>query len=586
MALAVQAVLTQAGYRIPEDLFLTGFDDYHAQTLSTVKQSPFLQMRSAVELLLDRVRNGAPPRTVTIPAVPVVRSSCGCLPEARFDRYRREHQADTAYADRLDRLQKAFVASVRSPGSRTFVLELDTVLGDPAVGEPEDFWRSLEQSMRNRCLGTLAAEGRRDEAEHLLALGRFLAEERNLGLKSESLHVVSRQAFQLRETAEALGNSRTIQETFDLVARELPPLGVRACWLSLLDDASLQSSTLRLAFDEGGRVDLPADGVRFPSRQLIPGGCRSIGTGHWLLFAEVLQAKDEVFGVLVLSVTLQGASLCEALRSHISVAIQGAKLWEDRDRNERRIIENEKMSALGALVAGVAHEINTPLGNGIMAASDLRDRVADLIRRSQEDRLSREGFAKALADLEEESRLIESNLARAGDLVSSFKQVAVDQTYEESRWFSLADYLRYIVLSHKSKLKPGNHRCQWDCPPEIALFGPPGTLAQVVSNLIENAVSHGFEGRQGGTIRITCFQEEGRVHITVADDGVGIPPSQTGRIFEPFYTTKRGRGGTGLGLAIVHNLVRKVWNGTLECSSVVGQGTEFRLTLPVPDPLR
>jgi PAS domain S-box-containing protein len=249
------------------------------------------------------------------------------------------------------------------------------------------------------------------------------------------------------------------------------------------------------------------------------------------------------------------------------------------------LVRAEKMAALGNLVAGVAHELNTPLGNGVMAVSAMRDatrhfrlRMADGVRKAD-----LQGLVDNLA---QGFDIGERNLRRASDLVHSFKQVAVDQTSSQRRRFELAEVVHGIVVSLRPSLAHTPWRIEVAVPAEgLALDSYPGPLGQVIANLLQNAVLHGFDGRAHGTVRITGERaSDGHIVLQVADDGNGIADTLVDRVFEPFMTTRRGRGGSGLGLHISDNLVTSVLGGTLAVRSVQGAGATFELRLPAQAP--
>lgn len=247
---------------------------------------------------------------------------------------------------------------------------------------------------------------------------------------------------------------------------------------------------------------------------------------------------------------------------------------------QTELARTETLAALGNLVGGVAHELNTPIGNAVMAASTLNDEVADFARMLGEGvRRSRvEAFA---ARVEQGTTIALRNLQRASELISSFKQVAVDQTSMQRRDFDLGELVDEILLTLQPMLRRTPFKVEIDIPRDITLDSYPGSLGQILTNLIGNAIMHGLEGRDSGTVRISaCALEGARIELEVADDGAGIAPELFDRIFEPFVTSKAGKGGTGLGLHIVWNAVTAVLGGTISVDSKPGQGTRFRIVLP------
>jgi signal transduction histidine kinase len=253
-------------------------------------------------------------------------------------------------------------------------------------------------------------------------------------------------------------------------------------------------------------------------------------------------------------------------------------------QTQTELVRAEKMAALGGLVAGVAHELNTPLGNGLMAVTALGDEVRKF-RQSMQDGLRRTALEALLSSVEQATDISTRNLYRAAELVSNFKQVAVDQTSAQRRRFALAEVVAEIVSSLRPSFARTPYKVVVEIPPGLWMDSYPGALGQVVTNLVNNAVLHGFEGRNQGTVRITGeARDEDWLLLRVADDGRGIPADLLDRIFDPFVTTKMGRGGTGLGLHISYNAVVSLLGGSISVRSAEGEGTDFELLLPSSAP--
>jgi signal transduction histidine kinase len=241
------------------------------------------------------------------------------------------------------------------------------------------------------------------------------------------------------------------------------------------------------------------------------------------------------------------------------------------------------MAALGALVAGVAHEINTPLGIGVTAASHLETESKRVRALVADGGLKRSDLEAYLDTAGSSSELILRNLKRADHLVKSFKQVAVDQSSEQRRVIELAEYLDEILTSLHPRLKRTKHEVVVDCDPTIRVNTFPGALYQVVVNLVINSLMHGFEEIAAGRVDLAVRCVDGQVEIDYRDNGRGMPETVRARIFEPFFTTKRGQGGSGLGMHIVYNLVTQMLGGTVACDSAPGQGVRFLVKFPQGD---
>lgn len=257
---------------------------------------------------------------------------------------------------------------------------------------------------------------------------------------------------------------------------------------------------------------------------------------------------------------------------------------------QQQLIEAAKMAELGNLVAGVAHEINTPIGIGVTAASRLDTLTRELTDLYGSNKMKRTDLEKYLKSATQGSDLILKNLSRAAELVQSFKQVAVDQAGDQQRTFVLKDYLHDILTSLRPELKRTKYQVTIVCTQDITLHSYPGVFSQVVTNLVMNSLIHGFREKPEGQMTITASLESteevmGKVstwlHLNYSDDGRGIPAEVLPRIFDPFFTTNRQGGGSGLGLHIVYNLVTHKLGGIIHCDSVVGEGTTFRMKIPV-----
>jgi signal transduction histidine kinase len=232
------------------------------------------------------------------------------------------------------------------------------------------------------------------------------------------------------------------------------------------------------------------------------------------------------------------------------------------------------------MVAGVSHELNTPIGNALMASTTVHSHLETLLGRFSSGALKRSEFEALLRSAEEANRLSTASIARAAELVASFKQVAVDRVSERRREFALAELVEDTLATLRPGLKARPWRLSSEVPAGLVLDSYPGPLGQVLTNLVQNAVVHAFDDRDRGEVRVTAREEGGWIELVVSDDGVGMPPATLAHIFEPFFTTRLGRGGSGLGLAICHRLATRVLGGELTAASRPGEGSEFRLRLP------
>lgn len=266
----------------------------------------------------------------------------------------------------------------------------------------------------------------------------------------------------------------------------------------------------------------------------------------------------------------------------LSALAQGyATQYRELQMAQTVIVENEKLASLGRLVAGIAHEINTPLGIGITAVSAILDQEAKLTERISGGAIKRSEITRSLEDIHRLGEAAQRTLDHAADLVRSFKQVAADQTSELCRTFDLCEELRHIANSLQASAHKAGVSLRLMEGDAIEMHSYPGAITQVTTNLVLNALLHAFEGRTECEVVIEYGPGiTGEVEIAVSDNGNGIAPEQLERIFEPFYTTKRGNGGTGLGLSIVHNIARATLGGSINVHSSPGNGTRFSLLIP------
>lgn len=272
-------------------------------------------------------------------------------------------------------------------------------------------------------------------------------------------------------------------------------------------------------------------------------------------------------------------------RELISARKAAEKALQTLQNAQESLVQAEKMASLGQLVAGVAHEINTPIGITLTAASLLAERARDIRAALTGDGIRKSQLMSFIEQADETTTLMMSNIHRASDLIQSFKQVAVDQTSGERRHVMMRTYLLEVLRSFGPLLKKGAHTVTLTCSATLDANSYPGALTQILTNLIMNSLTHAFEPGQPGHITLSAHrQPQGMIELVFEDNGCGISPQDIGRIFDPFFTTRRGAGGSGLGLHIVYNTVTGILKGTIHVQSSVGEGTRFTLSFPAETP--
>jgi len=318
---------------------------------------------------------------------------------------------------------------------------------------------------------------------------------------------------------------------------------------------------------------------------------------------------DQPYGVIIVQsydpaiiYTQADLDLLAFMASHVAVAI--ARMQADRairkakDHLEKQnaaleeamgalqeaqseLVRQEKLASLGRLVAGVAHEINTPLGICVTATSHLVQELKLTREELAAGEMTEETLAQFFDIIDQSLRIMTTNTQRAAALVRSFKQVAVDQSSDDIRSFNLKTYLNEVLLSLQPKLKGRPVKVEVSCPPELMLESFPGAVSQIVTNMVMNSLVHGYEHEQPGKITIAARQDGASVVFDYGDDGAGMDKATLGQLFDPFFTTKRGQGGSGLGAHILFNLVTGPLGGTVKVESKPGEGLQYHLRFPM-----
>ncbi|MFB9240618.1 two-component regulator propeller domain-containing protein [Massilia antarctica] len=274
--------------------------------------------------------------------------------------------------------------------------------------------------------------------------------------------------------------------------------------------------------------------------------------------------------------------MLRTLASYVGVAFDNADAYRQLQDAQTQLVSQEKLAALGSLVAGVAHELNTPIGNSLLMASTLQEKTSEIAQKFDGATIRRSELKVFIDASQEASELIMRSLFNAADLLNSFKQVAVDQASAQRRRFHLEQATHEIIATMMNQVRKAGHTLELEMEADIEMDSYPGPFGQVMINLINNAMLHAFEGRSGGAMTVTAMRQgTERVLLTFHDDGVGIPAEHQARIFDPFFTTKMGQGGSGLGLNITYNIVTSLLEGSIKVESSAERGTTFFIDLPL-----
>lgn len=542
----------------------------------------------------------------------------------------REFQAMVESAnDAMLLMEGERVVECNSAAQRLFGLQRDALLGaHPADLSPEwqpDGQSSMASAKRN-IAQAMAGEAQRILWQHQRGDGsRFMAEVALSPALGSAANTTPRFVAVLRDVTESqrardamqaseqrfrqlfemapipmvltsaegklLDTNRQWTQVLGYGPKEVPDMD--AWWRLAYPDAAYRATVKSMwekAIDrvihEGGEL-MPAvfrvqckDGR---SRDLRVGGAR-IGDNVLTSFYDVTEQRAAQAALQALNVNL------EARVAERTAELQSA--IEDLKRAQEELVRSEKLAGLGALVAGVAHELNTPIGNAVIVASTLADQHKRFTTEAAEG-LRKSSLTRFMGELQEGVEVMERNLRRAAELISGFKQVAVDQSSHQRRAFDLAELVHEMQLTLSPTLKRSGVKLSTEVPPGLPFDSHPGPLTQVLMNVINNAVVHGFGSapdRPDGAASPTVWLQakalsKEHVQITLRDNGQGIAPEHLPRVFDPFFTTRLGKGGSGLGLHIVYSLVTELLGGTVHIDSAPGEGTTVTLTLPQHAPL-
>lgn len=303
---------------------------------------------------------------------------------------------------------------------------------------------------------------------------------------------------------------------------------------------------------------------------------------------------DRVFGTICVLDRKENAydstqrQLLEQFRGLVERDLR--QVFERRQRELRdaamleQIIAGEKLATIGRLVSGIAHELNTPLGNIVLGSSSLSARLDDIARQADERSLSQSGLRRLLDEGRQACATIERNSTRAGQLLASVKQIAVDQDGQQRRRFTLDETVAHVASATGPLLRRAAIALTIDIPPGLAMDSYPGHIEQILVSLLDNSARHGFAGRQGCQVHIAAALRGEEVELVYTDNGCGIAGDALPRVFDPFYTTRVGEGSRGLGLAMVLNAVQAILKGSVHLDSAPGAGVRFTFRLPLNPP--
>lgn len=377
-----------------------------------------------------------------------------------------------------------------------------------------------------------------------------------IGKSPAMFHRDSEVKMRARELSKQLGRPIAGFETFVALARE--------------GGSDTRNWTYVRQDGVGVRVSLTINAIRTGDDELI---------GYVGIARDLTQQLEAEAQLLKLTLNLENRvrERTEELQTSTNLL---QKTLDDLHKTQGQLVQSEKLASLGSLVAAVAHELNTPIGNCLTAASAIHDKTVDFERDIAAGSLRKSQLDSYLAASRNASDLLTRGLERCAALVSNFKQVAANAQGMASRQFYLAPMLEAQCGVLRSALCDRKFVIELDCAQDLQLTSYPEAIEQIIAHVVSNAIIHGFAGRNAGTVRIAVVDDGESLRLTIADDGRGMSDDDRRHAFDPFFTTQLGKGGSGLGLYICYNLATGPLGGTLSAVSAPGQGSTFTLTLP------
>lgn len=388
-----------------------------------------------------------------------------------------------------------------------------------------------------------------------------------------------------------ISQTKSTKEMLSVIEGALKEIDVKTCFISYYNQEDTfstslpQKATLKLGYIDDQVFDITDN--YYDTADVLPSDI-SLRDGASTYVIAPLFYNDASYGYMFYEIGIRFGSLYESIRRHISSAIQMTRILRERNnalvelnQTQEQLIFAEKMASLGSLVAGVAHEVNTPIGVSVSAASVLKCKSEELKAAYTNGKIRKDDFEKYIDINTETTNIILLNLESTADLINSFKNISADQVSGDLRTINVSEYIAQLLHSLKPELTKRPIEVKLMCDESITLNTYPGGLSQVLTNLILNSLIHGFESRNEGNITILVTESsDNQLSIIYTDDGKGIEAGYVDRVFEPFYTTKRGLGGSGLGLHIVYNIVRQNLKGRITCSSEIDSGVVFDIKIP------
>lgn len=626
IAMGALEELARRGIEVPRDVAMTGFNNLQeAQcrkpSLTSVSNPFKLQAIHAVGLALHEAGlRDALPDDALLNTVLAVGESCGCADPHLHIPYRHRSGQDFQCMDEMEidailqrdlaayflllrvalpdvgaqceKLISAYHAALREQSPERFTQAILPELNTGHYAYMDLMhWQdvfSLFQHVAQH------AEGEQHHlAMHIIDMARVAVTDRYARGQTAYQLAQTRIAAILRDLGQQLVECRDLSVLCEMVERVLPQIGIPHAWLATLEDDGM--AQLRMVLVDG--IVYPPSVMPYLPGLLLPSDApRPSGRQTWVVCP--VRHGEQEYGFVILAATLADGDVYDILARVIADGIQGIRYRNELElrarqlesslidlyQTQEKLVETARMAALGELVTGLAHELNTPLGIGVTLATTLSSEAEALQAQINRGQVQKSAVLASLSALDECAITLLRNLQRASGLVDNFKQISIDQTKEECRQFDLADYLRNLVGSFGERLGAQQVEVTLAGSPSLPVKSYPGAYALIVGNLLQNSLQHGLAGCECGKITLTWRQEKDGVELCYTDNGKGMNAEVQARMYNPFFTTQRAQGSTGLGMHIVYSQVTQVLGGTISCDSAPGRGVTFNLRLPACPP--
>lgn len=616
-AFGVIDALNKHNIKVPEEIAVVGFDNGPISgsitpELTTVNQ-PFFELgREAVKMIFELLNGEELKSPRVLNSRTVIRDSCGCIEllsshkeSVDYDSTEEAYVNKKMIADKLTNkyskllqtsepiireIVDVFFATLKNEDDKSFYRSFNIFLG-----KQKSLKRDID--ITNEFINYLGTVVKKNSADNHKIIDHMIEEARlrsYLGLyKEDVLKRISAEQhyFTLNQVNQMLHRTMSLQELFTETYNLFPSLGISSCYIILLDNYSSETGRLVFGYNRDGRLDLNSRGISLRSSEVLPDEVFYKIDNTRIITS--LAFNKETMGYIVFEIDNEFVDLTHALSWHYSSTLKRIYILDEKEKKsielqetlrtlrktQEELIETEKLVSLGNLVAGVAHEINTPLGVGITYTSYIKDEIDDLIKYIDEGKLKKSTLNRYLKSITSASESAMDNLKRTSDLVNSFKNLAVFSSSSDISDFFIKPVIDDTILSLHNRLKKHNHILDIDCPSDLYMHSNLGAVFQVLIGLIDNSLCHGFINTQKGHIVISAAKVKDRIIITYSDDGVGISPEIKNRIFEPFYTTKRNKGFIGLGLNTIYNSVTMLLKGNID---ILDQKKGVKIVLNIP----